>query len=300
MKIVVDYVKCTGLGICEAAAPDFFEVNDDGEPAPAEDVPGTSYRRSRKPSAGCPTEALRIWSRTDVRASSGWSWSVPRSPGLRAVEAARKAGFAGSITLIGAEAHLPYDRPPLSKAFLARRATTATERQCTCVPRRGGPVRRARRRAASSGRRRRRSTPPRNGSSLGGDLDVPYDAAGDRHRRPRPARCRARPTSPASTRCAPSTTRRRSARRSTAGPDGRRRRRLHRLGGGVQRPQAWRSTSRSSRRCRPRSSAPSATAMGVASPRCTERTASTCAAASGSPRRRRRQGRAGACSTTAA
>ncbi|MDX1888936.1 NAD(P)/FAD-dependent oxidoreductase [Mycolicibacterium sp. 050158] len=38
--------------------------------------------------------------------------------GLRAVEAARKAGFAGSITLIGAEPHLPYDRPPLSKDFL--------------------------------------------------------------------------------------------------------------------------------------------------------------------------------------
>lgn len=38
--------------------------------------------------------------------------------GLRAVEAARKAGFEGSITLIGAEEHLPYDRPPLSKAFL--------------------------------------------------------------------------------------------------------------------------------------------------------------------------------------
>jgi len=39
--------------------------------------------------------------------------------GLRAVEAARKAGFAGAITLIGAEEHLPYDRPPLSKDFLA-------------------------------------------------------------------------------------------------------------------------------------------------------------------------------------
>jgi len=38
--------------------------------------------------------------------------------GLRAVEAARKTGFTGSITLIGAEPHLPYDRPPLSKAFL--------------------------------------------------------------------------------------------------------------------------------------------------------------------------------------
>ena len=39
--------------------------------------------------------------------------------GLRAVEAARKSGFEGSITLIGAEPHLPYDRPPLSKEFLA-------------------------------------------------------------------------------------------------------------------------------------------------------------------------------------
>ncbi|WP_280231126.1 NAD(P)/FAD-dependent oxidoreductase [Nocardia cyriacigeorgica] len=38
--------------------------------------------------------------------------------GLRAVEAARKSGYAGALTLIGAEEHLPYDRPPLSKAYL--------------------------------------------------------------------------------------------------------------------------------------------------------------------------------------
>jgi NADPH-dependent 2,4-dienoyl-CoA reductase/sulfur reductase-like enzyme len=38
--------------------------------------------------------------------------------GLRAVEAARKAGFDGTITLVGAERHLPYDRPSLSKEFL--------------------------------------------------------------------------------------------------------------------------------------------------------------------------------------
>ncbi|RYJ03573.1 MAG: FAD-dependent oxidoreductase [Actinomycetales bacterium] len=37
--------------------------------------------------------------------------------GLRAVEAARKAGHEGPITLVGAEAHLPYDRPPLSKQY---------------------------------------------------------------------------------------------------------------------------------------------------------------------------------------
>jgi NADPH-dependent 2,4-dienoyl-CoA reductase/sulfur reductase-like enzyme len=39
--------------------------------------------------------------------------------GLRAVEAARRAGFGGVITLVGAEEHFPYDRPPLSKEFLA-------------------------------------------------------------------------------------------------------------------------------------------------------------------------------------
>lgn len=39
--------------------------------------------------------------------------------GLRAVEAARRAGHTGPVTLIWAEPHLPYDRPPLSKEFLA-------------------------------------------------------------------------------------------------------------------------------------------------------------------------------------
>ncbi|AII10825.1 NAD(P)/FAD-dependent oxidoreductase [Rhodococcus opacus] len=38
--------------------------------------------------------------------------------GLRAAETARKSGFDGAVTLIGAEPHLPYDRPPLSKACL--------------------------------------------------------------------------------------------------------------------------------------------------------------------------------------
>jgi len=39
--------------------------------------------------------------------------------GLRACEGLRDRGFDGRITLIGDEPHLPYDRPPLSKQFLA-------------------------------------------------------------------------------------------------------------------------------------------------------------------------------------
>ncbi|OUC80298.1 NAD(P)/FAD-dependent oxidoreductase [Gordonia lacunae] len=39
--------------------------------------------------------------------------------GLRAVQTAREVGFTGRLTLIGDEIHLPYDRPPLSKEYLA-------------------------------------------------------------------------------------------------------------------------------------------------------------------------------------
>src|SRR4051794_27343499 len=38
--------------------------------------------------------------------------------GLATVEALRRKGYAGRVTVLGAEAHLPYDRPPLSKQVL--------------------------------------------------------------------------------------------------------------------------------------------------------------------------------------
>ncbi len=61
MRIVLDEGKCSSLGMCEAVAPDLFEVRDDGalyllEVEPAED------RRAQveEAVAACPTAALRI------------------------------------------------------------------------------------------------------------------------------------------------------------------------------------------------------------------------------------------------
>lgn len=42
--------------------------------------------------------------------------------GLRAAEALRELGFDGEVTVVGAETHLPYDRPPLSKQVLTGKA----------------------------------------------------------------------------------------------------------------------------------------------------------------------------------
>ena len=52
--------------------------------------------------------------------------------GTRAAFALREEGYAGPITLIGAERHLPYERPPLSKAGMAADRTgmkTIAERE---------------------------------------------------------------------------------------------------------------------------------------------------------------------------
>ena len=38
--------------------------------------------------------------------------------GAKGAEALREAGFEGSVVLLGAEEHLPYERPPLSKGYL--------------------------------------------------------------------------------------------------------------------------------------------------------------------------------------
>src|ERR1700761_386401 len=45
--------------------------------------------------------------------------------GLRSAEQLRAAGHAGPVTVIGAEPHMPYTRPPLSKELLAHELADA-------------------------------------------------------------------------------------------------------------------------------------------------------------------------------
>lgn len=59
--VTVDFDKCTGLGICESLAPDFFEVNDDGELIVLkEDISDADLQGVEEAVNGCPTEALKI------------------------------------------------------------------------------------------------------------------------------------------------------------------------------------------------------------------------------------------------
>ena len=61
MKVLVDRVKCTGLGLCEAAAPEVFEIDDEGDLVILdEDVAAERLETVRAAVQGCPTDALRL------------------------------------------------------------------------------------------------------------------------------------------------------------------------------------------------------------------------------------------------
>ena len=61
MRIVVDFDKCTGLGMCEAEAPDLFEVLDDGSLIVLNETPTEEQRAAAEAAVeSCPTEALSI------------------------------------------------------------------------------------------------------------------------------------------------------------------------------------------------------------------------------------------------
>ncbi|NBH03641.1 ferredoxin [Amycolatopsis sp. SID8362] len=61
MRIEADRGKCDGLGMCEAMAPDFFEVGEDGTVVLLDERPGEEHRQDVAAAVdSCPVLALRL------------------------------------------------------------------------------------------------------------------------------------------------------------------------------------------------------------------------------------------------
>lgn len=61
MSIEADYTLCEGLGMCEAMAPDYFEVGDDGQVEILQKQPDAADRTDVKAAIdSCPTLALKL------------------------------------------------------------------------------------------------------------------------------------------------------------------------------------------------------------------------------------------------
>ena len=61
MRIEADRGKCDGLGMCEAMAPDFFEVGEDGTVVVLDEQPGEDHRADLTAAVdACPVLALKL------------------------------------------------------------------------------------------------------------------------------------------------------------------------------------------------------------------------------------------------
>jgi ferredoxin len=61
MGVHVDTTKCSGIGMCEMAAPSTFEVGDDGQARVLQDDPsGEDLADARRAISDCPTNALSM------------------------------------------------------------------------------------------------------------------------------------------------------------------------------------------------------------------------------------------------
>src|SRR5262249_17700817 len=150
MRLVVDLTRCQGYGQCAFLAPGVFRMR--GSEVLMDDPDPDEGHRDRvlRAAAACPVQAIRVdrvASREAARADSptAFSAAVPAQrtsagiiaagvgafrrsgrivivgaslAGLAAAAVMRRDGFTGSLTMIGDEPYLPYDRPPLSKQVL--------------------------------------------------------------------------------------------------------------------------------------------------------------------------------------
>ena len=61
MKVVVDWMRCDGNGICVVEAPDVFDLNDDDELVLLQEEPAEDQRpRLEAAVSACPKRALLI------------------------------------------------------------------------------------------------------------------------------------------------------------------------------------------------------------------------------------------------
>jgi ferredoxin len=61
VKVVIDLDLCAGHGQCEEAAPNVFEVRDDGFAyVRTEDIPEGEFANAREAASRCPADAIRI------------------------------------------------------------------------------------------------------------------------------------------------------------------------------------------------------------------------------------------------
>lgn len=61
MKIVVDRSRCSSIGLCEATAPDIFEIGPDGSlNILIDEIPEDRRVELEQACENCPTQALSI------------------------------------------------------------------------------------------------------------------------------------------------------------------------------------------------------------------------------------------------
>ncbi|REK90524.1 hypothetical protein DY245_09760 [Streptomyces inhibens] len=137
MKIVVDLTRCQGYAQCAFAAPDVFAIQGDEPLLYGSDPDDAQREKIARAAAACPVQAIFL-DRADAQNRYAEPGTHVPAPGpeealkrtgrivivgaslaaLVAVSTLRREGFTGSLTVIGDEPYLPYDRPPLSKQVL--------------------------------------------------------------------------------------------------------------------------------------------------------------------------------------